>query len=408
MLVKKFDLQPVFIYYEGEDVGEIVARETANLTEALAPIARVLAPVAFSGHLPEDLTGPVFFLYPLRLGCGEALAKLQEKGDVILFAADLPYRALDALEEISDRANVHLVFSYGEAREKALFLGIRDTLRGLHVLALVPDLPFYTALLDRRYDRSALHHRFGVEVDILGKDEFLAWFARADGEEAARAWLARARAADENEVRRTGQLYQALRNFLEDRGYQAVAISCHARKMDPLYVPCLALGRLRDEGIPAACEADLASLTGMILVDLLRNQPAFMGNVVGMDAHTITLSHCAMPLRLMGDEPLPYKLADYHGGRWPGVTAEVEVPVGAPLTVLRVSRGAETMIVTEGRIVARPQDGRACRNTLQVEVPDPALLLRKTSGNHHVLACGHFAGELARLGEFLGMDVTAL
>jgi L-fucose isomerase-like protein len=402
MNLKKISVRPVFARYEKG--SESIKKNADLLRQAISIHAQLLEPVL----VDKDYTGApaeAFILYPGHIGCGEIVEHLRQRGDVLLFAGDEPWAALDAAEGLSAMEGVHLVLDYAEVKEKALGLSVRKTLRETRILAVVPDMESYPGLLEKRYDLHELEARLGIAVDLRPKEHLIPYFDSA-GAEMARVWIEGAveTGADEGEIKRTARLYEGLRRFIESEGYDAVAISCNAPRMGDFYVPCIALGQLRDNGIPAACEADIASLVGMILVDLATGKPSFMGNLVGFDDRTITLSHCAMPFLIAGDKA-QYSLADYHGGRWPGATARVFLPEGEAITVLRVSGRWDEAIVAEGTFLR--QEDHGCRNTLRIEISDPKGLIRKTSGNHHIVFFG-LGPELPRLLDFLGFRVKTL
>lgn len=402
MNLRKISVKPVFAGYE--EGSESVKKNADLLRQAIGARTHLLEPVV----VDKDYAGEpaeAFIVYPGDIGCDEIVEYLRRMGDVLIFAGEEPWVALDALEGFSDRERVHLVLDYNEAREKALFISVKKTLRETRVLALIPDLDSYSALLEKRYDLRALEARLGLKVDLRPKEHLVSCFDTA-GAEMARAWMEGAGEikAEEGEITRTARLYEGIKKLLEKEGYEAVAISCNAPKMEPFHVPCLALGQLRDEGIPAACEVDLASLAGMIMVDLATGKPSFMGNLVGFDDRTITISHCAMPFLIAGDRA-HYNLADYHGGRWPGATARVFLPTKADVTVLRVSGRWDEAVVAAGILLG--QEDHGCRNTLRIEIFDPAGLIRNTSGNHHVVVFG-LHPELSGLLDFLGFKVKTL
>jgi len=400
--LKKISMKPVFARYE--EGSESIRKHAELLRQAIGAHTHLLEPVL----VDKDYAGEpaeAFVVYPGHIRCDELVEHLGKTGDVLLFAGEEPWVALDAMEGLSDKKRVHFVLDYNELREKTLSLNVRKTLRETRILAIVPDLESYAGLLEKRYDLGGLEARLGPRVDLMPK-EYMASYFDAASAEMARAWIEGAREikAEEGEITRTARLYEGIRNLIGKEGYDAVAISCNAPKMEPFHVPCLALGQLRDEGIPAACEVDLASLVGMILVDLATCRPSFMGNLVGFDERTITISHCAMPF-LMAGEKTPYDLADYHGGRWPGATARVFLPAKRDVTVLRVSGKWDEAIITGGTLLC--QEDHGCRNTLRIELPDPAGLVRKTSGNHHIVLFG-LHPELPGLLDFLGFRVKTL
>ncbi|MEM3648125.1 MAG: hypothetical protein QW506_03045 [Thermoproteota archaeon] len=143
---------------------------------------------------------------------------------------------------------------------------------------------------------------------------------------------------------------------------------------NPLPVPCFAYVTLRDEAVPAACEADIISLLSMIILHYLTGKPSFMGNTLAdLENNRLMISHCVAPTKMAGyDEPaLPYVLRNQHWGLPAGVlSAFVPMNPGQEVTVCRLDGELKNMLITKGVIEeCRDLEGY-CRNTVSIRISD--------------------------------------
>ena len=101
---------------------------------------------------------------------------------------------------------------------------------------------------------------------------------------------------------------------------------CDAITMDCLGVlgktevslPCIAWSRMNDDGIPAACEADLGAAASHMVVQYLFDRPGFQQDPVADTLHNAIIgAHCSCPTRLNGFEkpPEPFDIVHHHGNR---------------------------------------------------------------------------------------------
>jgi L-fucose isomerase-like protein len=179
--------------------------------------------------------------------------------------------------------------------------------------------------------------------------------------------------------------------------------------------PCLSFTRLRDEGIAAACEADVCAMLSTMLLQEISRKSSFMSNIssVNRQASTVVLRHCVAPLKLMGyDAPsLPYNLRDYHGmGR--GVTPEVGFPAGVEVSVGEFSKDLKSFALWPGRIQAGSKDDQTaidaetrsfCSNGAKVKIKDVDGFFQNIMGIHHVMVAGNHAKAVRDA--LLGMKV---
>ena len=154
----------------------------------------------------------------------------------------------------------------------------------------------------------------------------------------------------------SSRLYVGLRSLIDQEGLSAISIDCLSYSFGPdtsIPTPCLAFTRLRDEGVPATCEADVCMMLSSMLLNEISRRPSFVCNVseVNTQASTTVLRHCVAPTKILGADaaPQPYNLRDYHGmGR--GVSAEMEFPIGLDVTMGGFSKDLKDFMLWPGKI----------------------------------------------------------
>ena len=213
------------------------------------------------------------------------------------------------------------------------------------------------------------------------------------------------------DVTESARIYLAIAKILEQETANALAINCldmmHSFNMPP---PCYALTRFRDEDVQAACEADVVALLTMMLLGYLTDKPAFMGNIVGTipESNILRISHCVVPTKMagVGRSPGHYILRNYHGIR-NGVTAYVELDTGQEVTIARLARNLDKLLLLSGELVDC-QDTIACRTTFSIKVSDVRKFVQCAFGNHHVVVFGNHTRLAKALSSALDISTIEL
>lgn len=207
------------------------------------------------------------------------------------------------------------------------------------------------------------------------------------------------------DVTNAARLFLALSNILEQRKGNAMTINCLELINLEAPPPCYAMSRLLDKGIYAGCEGDVSALLTMMLLGYLAHGPAFMGNVVwaNPESNILKISHCVVPTKMAGfsQPPRRYTLRNYHG-RY-GVTAYVELGIGQEVTIARLARNLDKVLILQGELVDC-RDTTACRTTLSARVTDVRKFVRCALGNHHALVYGSHARQTKALSQALGIS----
>ncbi len=358
----------------------------------------------------------LIFRYTLRFGLW--LKKISEfELPIVLFHAEnIPNKALDSLEYMIDKKNVFLTVNSKEIDSTLKILNTLKSLENTKILISNVDYPFYIERIRGRYASPKLiKEKLGVTVEELHHEELLRkWenISYKKAEALAKEWTKKAEKVVEpslKDVTIVARFYLAVKALLKERKAHAFTM---AYGEDSYPVPCLAYTKLRDEGIPAACEGDINSLLMMLIFHYLAEKPAFMGNTVRVDyrKNLVAFSHCVVPTKMNGysDKPAPYNLRDYHEMKFPGsVTAYAPMKPNRIVTIARFKGDLTKMIVCNGK-VRKSEETTHCRATIWIKVKDARKFLHETFGNHHVIVYGDYRKELEQIGKLLDIEVITL
>jgi hypothetical protein len=313
-------------------------------------------------------------------------------------------------------ANVTFTLSEAEALEALKIAASPRILEDKQ--ALLYGKPFdSTSVPSRNLSEDLVYKRTGVRIRYRPIEELAALYKNVDAASALREmerWKKEAveviRVSDQA-ILEVSRLYVLLRSIIEKEGLSAIGIDCLSFTMNPnplLPHPCLAFARLRDEGIAAACEADVCGMISSMFLQEISRKPSFMANVMSVNVpkSNVVLSHCVAPLKLNGASaaPMKYRLHDYHNlGR--GVVPEVEFPQGMEVTTGEFSKNLKSFSLWPGRIQSQAKNtdrssfsggltGNVCSNTLDVKIRNADRFLQNIAGTHHIMIAGNFAKEI--------------
>jgi hypothetical protein len=315
-------------------------------------------------------------------------------------------------------ANVLFAVSQPQAIEMLKAVASPRILEGRR--AIIYGRPFdSTSVPAHNLNEDYIYKQTGVRVQYRPMEELKELFERT-GETIARKeaerWKKEAVAVVEpsdKTIVDACRLYVLLRSIIEKEGLSAVSIDCLGllfNRTITLPYPCLAFARLRDDGITAACEADVCALLSSMLLQEISRKPSFLSNVLSVDLQqsSAVLSHCVAPLKMMGSDasPLPYKLRDYHG-MGQGVVPEVEFPVGIEVMTGAFTKDLKSFVVWPGRIqigaktdapTDKPSPGgfrrMTCSNYVEVKIRNVDSFLQNIVGIHHIMITGNYSNAI--------------
>jgi len=411
---------PVVVCRE-EQIRDIdFQKRMEELRKNIATKARILEECIISGEKGlaklEDRVSEadVILLFKPRLGLGSCVVKIVESNlPVILFNKEgSVWTPLDALEYVYPRSNVWVAAGYGDLDSRLKILEARKNIGNTKLLVLNADYPHWERWLMRvSGGLNTIKERFGIEVEYVRSEEVVGRWWGIEEEKVkgvVEEWMGNAEKIIEpsrSDVEKVARLYLVMKDLLSEKGAQGLTM---AYGDDPLPVPCFAYVKLRDEGIPAACEADIISLITMVILHYVTGKPSFMGNLrhVDLNNNTLMISHCVAPTRMAGydERALPYVLRNQHWGPPAGVlSAFVPMNTGQEVTVCRLDGELKNMLITKGVIEECRDLEEYCRNTVRIRISDVKKLIHTTSGNHHVMVYGDHREEIRELNKLFGV-----
>ncbi|MHC4346813.1 MAG: hypothetical protein ACYSUP_19265 [Planctomycetota bacterium] len=183
--------------------------------------------------------------------------------------------------------------------------------------------------------------------------------------------------------------------------------------------PCLGFARLRDGGIPAACEGDMDSLLTMLLFQYAIGRPGFQGNATfDTSRNALWTAHCTAPLKMDGPhgKEAPYLLRGHSEIRGDGCVPEVQYRLGETITRAKLIN-LDTMLASTGKIIEVPAKSvHGCRTQIVTEVRDAAKMAANWSSVletedamtllHRVVFYGDHMENVQHLARLMDMKVV--
>lgn len=220
---------------------------------------------------------------------------------------------------------------------------------------------------------------------------------------------------------RSGRLTLAMLDVARQGGYDGLATFDQVWLTDPRVgiIPSYGTGILCAEHIPVATEADVTTLTAMMVLQELAGEVTFLENyVIDFDEDAIILSHDGHGNPSLAADPKQVRIKPsiyYEGVNGRGAGLEFAYAPGdvTILSLIPLGDGDWRMIVGEGeslpmtpRPVAAPQMLFRYRNGSIQEFCDRWLLAG--SPHHMALAYGHLSEQVEKVGELLGIEVISV
>lgn len=266
--------------------------------------------------------------------------------------------------------------------------------------------------------------RLGAEVVAVQEKLFDEMISAAD-EKAVRAeaerWTKEAKEIVEptaDDILKAARISVALDRLIEREQAQALAIGTCMGWL-PKGFPCLGFARLRDRGIPAACEGDMDSLLTMLLYQYATDRAGFQGNATfDISRNVLWTAHCTAPLKMEGpkSKAAPYLLRGHSEVGGSGCVPEVQYRLGETITRTKLIN-LETILASTGKIIEVPaRSVHGCRTQIVTEVRDAAKMAANWSSVletedamtllHRVVFYGDHLDTARHLGRLMGLKIV--
>ncbi|MBR1878044.1 MAG: hypothetical protein IJ814_03445 [Paludibacteraceae bacterium] len=186
-------------------------------------------------------------------------------------------------------------------------------------------------------------------------------------------------------------IYNRLKELIAEFNLQGVTLRCFDLLTTVKNTGCIALSKLNDEGIPAACEGDIPTLLTMMLCQRLTNEPCFQVNPARIQPDgQMLFAHCTLPLRMT--EKHEYTT---HFESGIGVAIHGDLPLG-DYTLVKLSGDLSRLLAEDVTLERCQYEPNLCRTQVWIKAtPEVSrYFLTNPIANHHVLIRGHHAATI--------------
>lgn len=266
-------------------------------------------------------------------------------------------------------------------------------------------------------DFEVVARKLGIQLEVIPKEKLIERHNGLSNSDCAKATtlakqlITEARQGErprphDAEIEESAKFFLAMRAMITERKACAATIACWDFRTKELRVPCAALTLLQDHGIPAGCQVDIDAVLTMVLFKRVTGWVSFMGGAWATDGQ-LKVSHCVLSRKMNGPVvSQTYYLAGYHKNE-SGPTIHTDLPVAQPVTVARLTRNLERLLIAEGEVIESRDEPNHCRNMLILRVSDVQKLMAVVRGGqyHLVVACGHHLPKMHDLAKKAGIEV---
>ena len=186
-------------------------------------------------------------------------------------------------------------------------------------------------------------------------------------------------------------IYERLKELVVKNKLDGVTLRCFDLLTTVKNTGCIALSKLNDEGIPAACEGDIPTLLTMMVCRKMTGELCFQVNPARIQTDgTILFAHCTLPVGMT--EKHEYTT---HFESGIGVAIHGDLPTG-DYTLVKLSADLKRMLAVDVELERCQFEPNLCRTQVWIKTT-PAVadyFLTSPIHNHHVLIKGHHAQAL--------------
>jgi L-fucose isomerase-like protein len=279
---------------------------------------------------------------------------------------------------------------------------IRDTYKALDSLAgqkaaLIGDVSDWLIISD--IDQQLVKEKLGIELihlpwsslnhyqDKEPSTEFLQYFPQAD-------------AMSLNE---TARVYQLLTEVIQQHGLSAISVECFSMVRRDSVTACLPLAVLNSKQVVAACEGDICSMIGKMLIRAASGMVPWQANVAEITDDSILFAHCTVPLNMIASFNIT---THYETDCGTAIQGKFEM---GEVAAFRINNALDQFMLLQGEIAESPSQSFACRTQMRFLTDDKQtnLLLKNSLGNHHLLFSAKHIAQVEHLMAALGIDRVA-
>ena len=198
---------------------------------------------------------------------------------------------------------------------------------------------------------------------------------------------------DQSQLKDTAKVYSLLDEVIKEQALSAISVECFSLVKRDQVTACLPLAVFNKNNIVAACEGDICSMIGKMIIRNLCGLVPWQANVAEIKEDTVLFAHCTAPLHLLSSFNITTHFETGVGTAIQGKFKKGEVGV------FRINNTLDKYMLLEGAIIDTPRHPFACRTQIEFETTkEQAALLKNASlGNHHLIFPSEYISLVERM-----------
>lgn len=212
------------------------------------------------------------------------------------------------------------------------------------------------------------------------------------------------------------RLYKAYSEYISKNHIGALASRCWPDFFTDFGTPvCSVLSMLGDDGVAAACEADVCGALSMWIGMRLSGSPVFFGDPVSLDEgeNTVTYWHCGAAACSLARRDTG-AVVGVHPNRKIGPAMDFGCEAFQRATIFRVGRlrdGSYRFFIAQGQALDKPKQFTGTSIVVKTDANCRELVEKSVLAGfepHFTVVKGGLARELTALAHMLGLDVFSM
>jgi len=369
----------------------------------------------FPCHEITDVqTGEFDFLIVLVLTGGtesqflKILPQIRASGKPFMLAATESDNSLPASIEILTWLNAHFPGSgariiHGSPEETARQLKEEIFLRQISfelknkVAGIIGEPSEW--LIASMPELETLEHRLGLKFVSISMQQFQKYVDKGESlalSDFATAFYRNSEKGRTAELARAARIYGGLMRVIKANRLDALTLRCFDILASDQTTGCLALAKLNDDGIPAACEGDVPAMLTMMVARAVSGKASFMANPSQIQPDMVTFAHCTCPPTILSSFSLDTHFESGKGLAVAGLFAEGE------FTICKIDFSGGQYALATGRSQPISLSPSLCRTQIRLQIERAAdYFFAAPLGNHHIIMPGNHFQILRRWCEMM-------
>lgn len=246
---------------------------------------------------------------------------------------------------------------------------------------------------------ATLEHRLGLKFVSIPMQQFHKYVDKGESSalsDFAKAFYRNSEKGRTSELARAASIYGGLMRVIKANRLDALTLRCFDILASDQTTGCLALAKLNDDGIPAACEGDVPAMLTMMVARAVSGKASFMANPSQIQPDMVTFAHCTCPPTILSSFSLDTHFESGKGLAVAGLFAEGE------FTICKIDFSGGQYALATGRSRPISLSHSLCRTQIRLQIERAAdYFFAAPLGNHHIIMTGNHFQILRRWCEMM-------